>query len=252
MNTTNKSMQMYNECNAIYAKLYKNYKSFFDALKKEMVITEKWIDSGGGYLLLDSDGHAREIDFMFTIPPERKYEYFLDCEVYEFETNEEGSLSKVELCNNGGSSHERVDINIELSNPRYFNALSCVLLTYTQMAEDNGHQKLYTMGDTICDKLIKEYAIKYDKFGEYCEGLLKTYLKSNDSFSPTNCIAIAVDADTYNNYCTPPIYIEDIYKKRGIIQIEGGNQTKEFDITPIYWSLEDILTLSSELEEKLS
>lgn len=34
--------------------------------------------------------------------------------------------------------------------------------------------------------------------------------------------------------------------------IEGGGQIKEFGITPVYWSLEDILTLSSELEEKLS
>ena len=80
--------------------------------------------------------------------------------------------------------------------------------------------------------------------------LLKAYLKSNNYFSPTNDIAIATDS-FYNVY-TPPIYIREIYEKRNQIMIEGGGQIKEFGITPVYWSLEDILTLSSELEEKLS
>lgn len=247
-NTKNKSMQMYNECKAIYSKLYKNYKSFFDALKKEMVITEKWIDCGESYYEFD-DGRDCELYFRFTVPEANRYDYFLDCDVARFVANEEGDLSELDLCTAKGSGYEE-EVNIELSNPRYFYGLSSVLYTYAIIAEKNGHKKLSKMAFRKCDKLIQEYEEKYDEFGRYCKDLLETYLKSNDYFSPTNDITIATDS-FYNVY-TPPIYIREIYEKRNQIMIEGGGQIKAFGITPVYWSLEDILTLSSELEEKLS
>lgn len=247
-NTANKSMQMYNECKAIYAKLYKNYKSFFEALKKEMSITEKWIECEGGYHAFD-DGRDCELYFRFTVPEVNRYDYFLDCDVARFVANEEGNLSKLDLCTCKGSGYEE-EVNVELSNPRYFYGLSSVLYTYAIIAEKNGHIKLSKMAFRKCDKLIQEYEEKYEEFGKYCEDLLITYLKSNEYFSPTKKIAIATDS-FYNVY-TPPMYIREIYKKRNRLMIEGDGHIMGFGITPVYWSLEDILTLSSELEEKLS